>query len=130
MSESPGAARKRGGTTGNRDSRTQGVTRNRTRILPMTRRAASVVLYRPVRQGGAANAELDVYLVLRSPELKFLGGTMAFPGGVLDPGDEALPLAGLEGESGERAVVACAARELLEETGILAAAPGGPTRVP
>ena len=96
----------------------------------MTRRAAAVVIHRPVRGGSAAPGELDVYLVLRSPELAFLGNTMAFPGGVLERGDEALPLAGLDGDSGEeRAVVACAARELLEETGILAAAPNGPTRV-
>ena len=87
----------------------------------MTRRAAAVVIHRPVRGGSAAPGELDVYLVLRSPELAFLGNTMAFPGGVLERGDEALPLAGLDSDCGkERAVVACAARELLEETSTLA----------
>jgi len=56
---------------------------------------------------------LEVFLVERAPELKFFGGYLALPGGVLAAedgdavGDEAA------------ALQACAVRELFEETGLL-----------
>ena len=74
------------------------------------RSSAAVLLTRGV------GADLEVYLVLRSPKLKFFGGYWACPGGALDevdrrPGDEDL----------EGALERCALRELFEETGILPA---------
>lgn len=60
---------------------------------------------------------VEVYGVLRAPELRFFGGYWAFPGGVLDPSDE--------GDDGEDAALArCALRELFEETGVLPPAAG------
>lgn len=57
---------------------------------------------------------LQVYLVERSPALRFFGGYWAFPGGVVDAVDE------LEAEEdGHSAQERCAIRELFEETGIL-----------
>ncbi len=61
----------------------------------------------------------EVLLVRRGAERRFASGFHAFPGGKVDPEDAAVPVAGA---SGERAtLVACATRELFEETGILLA---------
>jgi glyoxylase-like metal-dependent hydrolase (beta-lactamase superfamily II)/8-oxo-dGTP pyrophosphatase MutT (NUDIX family) len=60
-----------------------------------------------------------VLLVRRGAERRFAGGFHAFPGGRLDPEDAAIPVVGAAGEAA--ALVACAARELFEETGILLA---------
>jgi ribonuclease/clavin/mitogillin len=82
------------------------------------RDAASVILCR-----SPSPEDLEVFLVERSPELAFFGGYQAFPGGAVEAGDAELPLAGAEKlDSGERRLVACAARELLEETGVAIAA--------
>jgi glyoxylase-like metal-dependent hydrolase (beta-lactamase superfamily II)/8-oxo-dGTP pyrophosphatase MutT (NUDIX family) len=61
----------------------------------------------------------EVLLVRRGAERRFAGGFHAFPGGRLDPEDRQLAVAGAQGE--EAALVACAARELFEETGVLLA---------
>ena len=74
------------------------------------RPAASVVLLR--RGGKHGDRELEVLLLKRSEEAKFMPGVWVFPGGAVDPGD------GTE-EPGFRA---CAARELSEEAGIELAA--------
>jgi 8-oxo-dGTP pyrophosphatase MutT (NUDIX family) len=66
------------------------------------RRAASVIVLR----GGAERLEL--LLVKRNPEARFMGGAWVFPGGAVDRG---------EGE-GEQALRTCALRELTEEAGI------------
>jgi 8-oxo-dGTP pyrophosphatase MutT (NUDIX family) len=66
------------------------------------RRAATVILLR-----GGTDA-LEVLLVRRTPEAKFMGGVWVFPGGAVDADD---------GE-GEDAVRAAAIRELHEEAGI------------
>jgi endoribonuclease LACTB2 len=58
--------------------------------------AAAVILYREA-------PELEVFWVRRSPEMLFQGGFHAFPGGQLDPDEQAR---------------VCAARELFEETGV------------
>ena len=63
-----------------------------------------------------SGASLEVFLVERSPKLRFFGGYWAFPGGVVEeldarPGDDG-PAAALE---------RCALRELFEETGVLLA---------
>jgi 8-oxo-dGTP pyrophosphatase MutT (NUDIX family) len=70
------------------------------------RPAASVVLLR--RGGKHADRELEVLLLRRSGEAKFMPNVWVFPGGSVDPGDGA-------GEDGYRA---CAVRELAEEAAI------------
>jgi ribonuclease/clavin/mitogillin len=58
--------------------------------------AAAIILVREA-------PELEVFWVRRSPQMIFQGGFYAFPGGQLDPDEDAR---------------VCAARELLEETGV------------
>jgi 8-oxo-dGTP pyrophosphatase MutT (NUDIX family) len=70
------------------------------------RQAASVVLLR--RGGKHSQRALEVLLLKRSEEARFMPGVWVFPGGSLDPAD------GAE-EAGLRA---CALRELSEEAGI------------
>jgi len=70
------------------------------------RPAASVVLLR--RGGKHSQRALEVLLLRRSEEARFMPGVWVFPGGSLDPAD------GAE-EPGLRA---CALRELAEEAGI------------
>jgi 8-oxo-dGTP pyrophosphatase MutT (NUDIX family) len=69
-------------------------------VLP--RQAASVILLR----GGSA--ELEVLLVRRTPDARFMGGVWVFPGGAVDAG---------EGD-GDDAHRAAAIRELREEATI------------
>jgi 8-oxo-dGTP pyrophosphatase MutT (NUDIX family) len=70
------------------------------------RSAASAVLLR--RGGKHSDRALEVLLLKRTDEAKFMPGVWVFPGGALDPEDG-------EGEAGHRA---CAVRELAEEAGI------------
>jgi 8-oxo-dGTP pyrophosphatase MutT (NUDIX family) len=70
------------------------------------RPAASIVLLR--RGGKHGDRELEVLLLKRSPEAKFMPNVWVFPGGAVDPADG-------EGEGGYRA---CAVRELAEEAAI------------
>ncbi len=74
--------------------------------------ATAAILFREGPEGR------EVLLVRRGAERRF-GGFHAFPGGRLDPDDAHVPVAGAAGEGA--ALVACAARELFEETGILLA---------
>lgn len=74
------------------------------------RPAASVVLLR--RGGKHADRALEVLLLKRTEEAKFMPGVWVFPGGAVDPEDG-------ESEAGRRA---CAVRELEEEAGITLAA--------
>ncbi len=73
------------------------------------RQAASVILLR----GGAS--ALEILLVQRTPEARFMGGVWVFPGGAVDAG---------EGD-GDRAHRAAAIRELGEEAGIALQDPDG-----
>ena len=73
--------------------------------------ATAVILFREGPDGR------EVLLVRRGAERRFAGGFHAFPGGRLDPEDAQVPVAGAAGE--EAMLVACAARELFEETGVL-----------
>jgi len=82
--------------------------------------ATGVVLHRDGPEGREA------LLVRRGAERRFASGFHAFPGGRLDPDDREVPVVGAEGEVA--ALVACATRELFEETGILLA--DGAARVP
>jgi 8-oxo-dGTP pyrophosphatase MutT (NUDIX family) len=70
------------------------------------RPSASVVLLR--RGGRHADRALEVLLLKRTEEAKFMPGVWVFPGGGVDAADG-------EGEDGHRA---CALRELEEEAGI------------
>ena len=96
--------------------------------------AASVVLVRDAPPGSPE--PLEVYMIRRNRNMKFLGGYYAFPGGKVDPGD-GLPdavarcrgIATAEAEvllTGRESVPALAfwvtaVRELLEESGVLLA---------
>lgn len=61
---------------------------------------------------------LEVFLALRSLKLAFLGGFHAFPGGTLAKVDEAVAVANASPDV-PGPLVSCAARELLEECGIV-----------
>lgn len=79
--------------------------------------ATAVILFRD-GPGGR-----EVFLVRRGIERRFAGGFHAFPGGRIDPEDREVAV---EGATGEAALlVACAARELFEETGVLLARGAG-----
>lgn len=76
--------------------------------MSKTRLASSVIMTR-----GHDHAP-EIFLVKRAPQLRFMGGYWAFPGGTLleedyPPGDD----------SEDIAFIRCALRELFEETGIL-----------
>lgn len=70
------------------------------------RSAAGIVLLR--RGGKHSERALEVLLLKRSEEAKFMPGVWVFPGGAVDGSDG-------DGERGHRA---CAMRELAEEAGI------------
>ena len=73
--------------------------------------AASIVL--------SDDAKPRIMLVRRNPELRFMGGHHAFPGGSIGEEDrEAAQVLGL-GEADEIAAIHAAAREVFEETGLL-----------
>lgn len=118
--------------------------------LPPPRASAAVVLWRRPEAGSHPDRSCEVYWVQRSESLPFMGGWHAFPGGALSRSDAALPLAGeprgfggASSGAGEAAglpetlrdaieevgpdaipgIVACALRELFEETGLLVATP-------
>jgi 8-oxo-dGTP pyrophosphatase MutT (NUDIX family) len=74
---------------------------------PATPRPASTVIL--VRRGGKhADRALELLLVQRNPEARFMPGVWVFPGGALDEDDG----------SGDEGFKACAVRELNEEAGI------------
>ena len=101
------------------------------------RPAASVLL---VRESGVPDSPIEVYMIRRNRGMRFLGGFYAFPGGKVDPADgDAEALERVRGVAPADAA-ACfdvsgapvpiaywvtAARELLEETGVLYACDGG-----
>ena len=77
--------------------------------------AAAVVL---VRERG--DGEAEVFWARRGERLSFQGGFYAFPGGQRDAEDAQLPVEHCDDQE-HAAMIACAARELFEETGVLAA---------
>jgi glyoxylase-like metal-dependent hydrolase (beta-lactamase superfamily II)/8-oxo-dGTP pyrophosphatase MutT (NUDIX family) len=79
-------------------------------VLPKD--AAAVILLRD-------RSDVKFFWVKRSPELAFMGGFHAFPGGQFDDEDASIKVSGYEHQ--EAAMRACAARELFEETGVLLA---------
>jgi glyoxylase-like metal-dependent hydrolase (beta-lactamase superfamily II)/8-oxo-dGTP pyrophosphatase MutT (NUDIX family) len=83
------------------------------------RRAAALVLVRGT-DGGPDG--IETFLVRRARALRFLGGYTAFPGGTVEAEDAAVLLEpGAVADGPRRELIGCAARELLEETGILLA---------
>jgi 8-oxo-dGTP pyrophosphatase MutT (NUDIX family) len=72
------------------------------------RPASTVILLR--RSGKHAERGLQVLLVRRNPEARFMPGVWVFPGGAVDTGDR--------GADDDATYRACAARELAEEAGI------------
>ena len=78
-----------------------------TGAVTVPRPAATVIL---LRGGGA---RLEVLLVQRNPESRFMGGAWVFPGGAVDRSEGA----------GEGALQAAALRELAEEAGVTLAGP-------
>src|SRR3989442_8863973 len=102
------------------------------------KRAASVLLVRDAPPGAAE--PIEVYMIRRNRDMKFLGGYYAFPGGRVDAADgEPTVLArcrGVEIAEAERILTGhegspalafwvTAVRELLEESGIMLACDGG-----
>jgi 8-oxo-dGTP pyrophosphatase MutT (NUDIX family) len=89
------------------------------------RPAATVILLR--RGGKHADRALEVLLVRRNTEARFMPGVWVFPGGAVGEDDrESDPASELAGEGldpDEAAHRACAVRELEEEAGISLAAP-------
>src|ERR1044071_440833 len=78
--------------------------------------AAAVILLR----AGTDPTNPEVFWVRRSRRMAFLGGFHAFPGGQRDASDAETPVKNCEDPEGA-AMIACAARELFEELGVLAA---------
>jgi 8-oxo-dGTP pyrophosphatase MutT (NUDIX family) len=62
-----------------------------------------------MRRGGKhRDRGIEVCMVLRNPQARFMPGVWVFPGGAVDPADG-------EGDAGHRA---CAVREMREEAGV------------
>ncbi|MEZ5427479.1 MAG: MBL fold metallo-hydrolase [Pyrinomonadaceae bacterium] len=59
----------------------------------------------------------------RNPKLKFLGGFHSFPGGKVDPDDDSVKVDNCDDRETAR-LIACAAREVFEEIGVLLARGG------
>src|SRR5919112_4920924 len=76
--------------------------------------AAAVVLVRGEGDGA------QVFWARRGKRMAFLGGFYAFPGGQRDADDAETPVDGCD-DAELAAMISCAARELFEETGVLAA---------
>ncbi|MEX0990402.1 MAG: NUDIX domain-containing protein [Actinomycetota bacterium] len=78
------------------------------------RRAATLVAARPGPKAG-----VEVLVLRRSDRSRFLPGYVVFPGGAVDPEDEALAVAWFgSGSRPEQVARAAAIRELIEETGL------------
>ena len=121
---------------------------------PSARTSAAVILFRrcpdaafelPTSPAATLPREIELFWLRRGEILPFMGGWHAFPGGGLERGDVDLPVAGLPAAlapsgwtqaSADRqgspsdpdlapGLVACALRELFEETGVLVACPAG-----
>jgi len=112
--------------------------------LPPARSSAAVVPWRRSAAGGRAGGGgpgaggIEVFWVKRGESLPFMGGWHAFPGGGLSRSDAeiavippaapaalAVPAAEATAPDLEPGILACAIRELFEETGILLARPAG-----
>ena len=92
---------------------------SRTVIEP--RDASTVLLIRERRDG------LEVFMVVRHPDIEFAAGALVFPGGAVDPSDRAEAVCGVVSEEAARmeprelAWRVAAVREVYEECGVLLA---------
>src|SRR3989442_1432122 len=84
---------------------------------PRYRDSAAIVLIR------GHETAFEVYWARRADQVSFMPGFYAFPGGIVGPGDVALPIEGAANERG-RVLRACAIRETFEEIGVLVARGG------
>ncbi|MGB8510819.1 MAG: MBL fold metallo-hydrolase [Pyrinomonadaceae bacterium] len=80
------------------------------------RDAAAVILLR----AGASADDPEIYWARRSARMAFLGGFYAFPGGQRDAADGEVAVVNAS-DAELSAMISCAARELFEELGVLAA---------
>jgi len=85
---------------------------------PEPRAAATVILWRPGSEPSGARS-LELYLVRRGATQRYAAGFTAFPGGRRDEADAAVPVRAPGAVP--PADLACAARELFEEAGVLVA---------
>ncbi|HYL05559.1 MAG TPA: MBL fold metallo-hydrolase [Thermoanaerobaculia bacterium] len=106
-------------------------------IQPPLRASASVVPWRRSASRAGGGGGLEVFWVKRGEALAFMGGWHAFPGGGLSRSDAEIPVLAPTAPAPEASgapaldaapdlapgVLACAIRELFEETGILLARP-------
>ena len=85
---------------------------------PATPRAAATIIL--LRRGGMhAERGVEVLLVRRNPDARFMPGVWVFPGGAVDDSERSPGSGGERSpEDEERAHRACAIRELEEEAGI------------
>jgi 8-oxo-dGTP pyrophosphatase MutT (NUDIX family) len=83
-----------------------------------TRAAATIILLR--RGGRHAERDLEVLMVRRNPEARFMPGVWVFPGGAVETDELILGVSGAETDvaADELAHRAAAIRELREEAGI------------
>lgn len=103
---------------------------------PPTPRAAATVVVVRRREVADDRGGLEVFCVKRNDRSGFLGGAVVFPGGKVDPGDEAASLhasevprraAAFEAEDASAlALCVAACRETLEEAGIVPLVGGSP----
>ena len=79
--------------------------------------AATVIVMRNAAGGGAP----EILMQVRSRDLTFAGGAAVFPGGRVDPSDQALAaeIAAADADADELAHRIAAIRETLEETGLV-----------
>ncbi|MFG2893900.1 NUDIX hydrolase [Streptomyces sp. NPDC048248] len=104
------------------------------------RRAATVLLLRDALPGSAGSPGPDVHMLRRRASMAFAGGAYAYPGGSVDPRDEA-PVAwagpsrtewavrmGVDPATAQ-AIVCAAVRETFEEAGVLLAGTSADTVV-
>ncbi|HEX8747142.1 MAG TPA: MBL fold metallo-hydrolase [Pyrinomonadaceae bacterium] len=96
--------------------RTQSSDKPKTVSTATPKDAAAVILLKD----GTAASDPEVYWVRRSHKLAFLGGFHAFPGGQLDETDKETPVENCD-DAEKAAMIACAAREVFEELGVLLA---------
>ena len=88
-------------------------------FVPAPARAAATIIL--LRRGGKhADRELEVLLVRRNPEARFMPGVWVFPGGSVDADELILGVSGAETDvdADELAHRAAAIRELREEAGV------------
>ena len=85
-------------------------------VVETPKDAAALILLRP--HTDPQNPE--VYWVKRSTKLTFLGGYRAFPGGQREPSDSEITVRNCDNQE-HATMIACGARELFEEVGVLLA---------